>query len=422
MIETNKPPEKAILVAVKLNNESEYDVKESLNELKSLVETAGAQVVKSFIQNRDTIDPAFYIGKGKLEELKKEAIENKIDTIIFDTELSPRQIRNLEKEIKKKILDRSWVILDIFAFRAKTREAKTQVELAQLKYFMPRLTRQWTHLSRQVGGGVGTKGPGETQLETDKRLIKTRISILERELKEIEKQRSVQRKSRAKEFKVVLVGYTNVGKSTLLNKLSNANVLAENKLFATLDSTTRIVELNSKRYFLLSDTVGFIKKLPHHLVASFKSTLEEIKYADLILHVIDVSHPNFREQIKTVENVLSDLKVLDKKSIYVFNKVDMLSKEDLELIDLEKFSNDKIFISAEKNINIDKLKNKIIQIMDEDFRIKEFNIPIDNSKLISYIHDNSEVLREEYNENYVKILIKAKTPNMEKIENYFNDK
>jgi len=422
MIETNKPPEKAILVAVKLSNESEYDVKESLNELKSLVETAGAQVVKSFIQNRDTIDPAFYIGKGKLEELKKEAIENKIDTIIFDTELSPRQIRNLEKEIKKKILDRSWVILDIFAFRAKTREAKTQVELAQLKYFMPRLTRQWTHLSRQVGGGVGTKGPGETQLETDKRLIKTRISILERELKEIEKQRSVQRKSRAKEFKVVLVGYTNVGKSTLLNKLSNANVLAENKLFATLDSTTRIVELNSKRYFLLSDTVGFIKKLPYHLVASFKSTLEEIKYADLILHVIDVSHPNFREQIKTVENVLSDLKVLDKKSIYVFNKVDMLSKEDLELIDLEKFINDKIFISAEKNINIDKLKNKIIQIMDEDFRIKEFNIPIDNSKLISYIHDNSEVLREEYNENYVKILIKAKTPNMEKIENYFNDK
>lgn len=422
MIETNKPPEKAFIVAVKLSDESEDDVKESLSELKSLVDTAGAEVVKSFIQNRNSVDSAFYIGTGKVQELKEEAGQYKVDTIIFDTELSPRQIRNLEKETGKKILDRSWVILDIFAFRAKTKEAKTQVELAQLKYFMPRLTRQWTHLSRQVGGGVGTKGPGETQLETDKRLIKTRISILEKELKEIEKQRSVQRKSREEEFKAVLVGYTNVGKSTLLNRLSSADVLAENRLFATLDSTTRVVELKSKKYFLLSDTVGFIKKLPHHLVASFKSTLEEIKDANLILHVIDGSHNYFREQIKTVENVLSDLKVLDKRTIYVFNKADMLSKDDLELINLENFSNDKVFISAEKNINIDKLKEKILKIIEEDFRIKEFTVPINNSKLISYIHKNSEVLKEEYDEDNVKMLIKARTPNMEKIENNFNDK
>ncbi|GIW22646.1 MAG: GTPase HflX [Candidatus Sericytochromatia bacterium] len=419
MIETNKPTEKAFIVAVKLNENSEDDIKESLNELKSLLDTAGAKVIKSFIQNRSSIDPAFYIGIGKVEEIKKEAKENNIDTIVFDTELSPRQIRNLEKEIGKKILDRSWVILDIFALRAKTREAKTQVELAQLKYFMPRLTRQWTHLSRQVGGGVGTKGPGETQLETDKRLIKTRIAFLEKELKEIEKQRIVQRKSREDEFKAVLVGYTNVGKSTLLNKLSNANVLAENRLFATLDSTTRIVELKNKKYFLLSDTVGFIRKLPHHLVASFKSTLEEIKYADLILHVIDVSHSHFREQIKTVEQVLADLKVLNKRTIYVFNKVDMLPKEDLEIINLEHFKSDKIFISAEKNINIDKLKDKILKIIEEDFRIKEFKVPIENSKLLSFIYQNSEVIREDYDDSHIKILIKAKTPNMEKIESNF---
>ncbi|MFN8578310.1 MAG: GTPase HflX [Candidatus Sericytochromatia bacterium] len=330
MIETHKPAERAFIVGVKLQNDTSEEVKESLEELASLVDTAGAEVVESFIQNKTKADSAFFIGKGKVEELKIYAEEAKIDTIIFDTELSPSQIKNLENTIGKKILDRSWVILDIFANRAQTKEAKTQVELAQLKYFMPRLTRQWTHLSRQAGGGgVGTKGPGETQLETDKRLIREKITQLERELEEISKQRDIRRRGRKNIFKVILVGYTNVGKSTLMNRLSNAGVLAENRLFATLDSTTRTIELDNKKKFLLSDTVGFINKLPHNLVASFKSTLEEVTEADLLLHVVDVSHNNFAEQMKTVEQVLEELKANDKKTIFVFNKADSVDLEEI---------------------------------------------------------------------------------------------
>ncbi|MBC7476046.1 MAG: GTPase HflX, partial [Candidatus Sericytochromatia bacterium] len=296
MIDTHKPAERAFIVGVKLQKNTMQEIQDSLDELTALVDTAGATVVNSFIQNKTNVDNAFFIGKGKMHELKAFAEEEKIDTIIFDTELSPSQIRNLERETEKKILDRSWIILDIFANRAKSREAKTQVELAQLKYFMPRLTKQWTHLSRQAGGGVGTKGPGETQLETDKRLMKDRISLLEDELEEIAKQRDIRRRGRKDLFKVVLVGYTNVGKSTLMNRLSDAGVLVENRLFATLDSTTRTIELKDKKTFLLSDTVGFISKLPHNLVASFKSTLEEVVDADLLLHIIDVSHTNFNEQ------------------------------------------------------------------------------------------------------------------------------
>jgi GTP-binding protein HflX len=417
LIETRRPAERAFIVGVKLPRDKAEAIEESLEELAALVDTAGASVINTFIQNRPAIDNTFYIGKGKAEELKMHADQENIDTIIFDTELSPGQIRNLEKLTGKKILDRSWVILDIFAYRAKTREAKTQVELAQLKYFMPRLTRQWTHLSRQVGGGVGTKGPGETQLETDKRLIKDRIRHLEDELEAIAKQRDIRRRGRKDLYKVVLVGYTNVGKSTLMNRLSDAGVFVENRLFATLDSTTRTIELKDKKKFLLSDTVGFINKLPHNLVASFKSTLEEVVEADLLLHVIDISHSNFREQLKVVEKVLEEMGAGNRKMLYVFNKADVLSPEELEFRVPGKYSENSIFISAQTGFNIDRLNEKIIEIMERDYVEREISFSTKKTKLISTIHRITEVLEEDYNGDKVTIRFKASSANSDYIEN-----
>lgn len=416
MIETHKPAERAFIVGVKLQQDTHDEVKESLDELASLVDTAGAEVIESFIQNKTKADSAFFIGKGKVEELKAYAEDAKIDTIIFDTELSPSQIKNLENAIGKKILDRSWVILDIFANRAQTKEAKTQVELAQLKYFMPRLTRQWTHLSRQAGGGVGTKGPGETQLETDKRMIREKINQLERELEEISKQRDIRRRGRKNIFKVILVGYTNVGKSTLMNRLSNAGVLAENRLFATLDSTTRTIELENKKSFLLSDTVGFINKLPHNLVASFKSTLEEVTEADLLLHVVDVSHSNFAEQMKTVETVLEELKANDKKTIYVFNKADSVDLEEVAYKIDPKYRKDAVYISAQTGWNVDSLLEKIVEVMESDYVTKEINLKMSDSKKISIIHSVAEILEEDYSEDNVKIVYRASSANDKYIE------
>jgi GTP-binding protein HflX len=416
MVDNHVPAERAILVGIKRQTDSLEDVKDSLDELAALVDTAGAKVINTFVQARQNPDKAFFIGTGKVAELKQEAELENIDTIIFDTELSPAQIKNLEREIGKKILDRSWVILDIFAARAQTRESKTQVELAQLKYFMPRLTRQWTHLSRQVGGGVGTKGPGETQLETDKRLIRDRISILEDELKEIEKQRNIRRRSRQNNFKVILAGYTNVGKSTLMNRLSNAGVLVENRLFATLDSTTRTIDLKDKKKFLLSDTVGFISKLPHNLVASFKSTLEEVLDADLILHVVDVSHRNHLEQMKTVEKVLKDLGAEDKKVLYVFNKADSLSEDELEVLVDTKYKDNSVFISAYTGMNIEILLDKILEIMESDFVTQEVICTLRESKFIAMIHQMTEVLEEEYFEDKVRIVFKTSSSSL----NYLN--
>lgn len=417
MIETHKPAERVFIVGVKMQNDTQEEVAESLEELAALVDTAGAEVIESFVQNKTKADTAFYIGSGKVEELKIYAEEAKIDTIIFDTELSPSQIKNLENAIGKKILDRSWVILDIFANRAKTKEAKTQVELAQLKYFMPRLTRQWTHLSRQAGGGVGTRGPGETQLETDKRLIREKISQLERELEEISKQRDIRRRGRKNIFKVILVGYTNVGKSTLMNKLSNAGVLAENRLFATLDSTTRTIELENKKSFLLSDTVGFINKLPHNLVASFKSTLEEVTEADLLLHVVDISHNNFNEQINTVEKVLEELKANEKKTLFVFNKADSVDLEEVAYKIDSKHKKDAVYISAQTGWNIDSLLEKIIEIMESDYVTRELNLKLSDSKNISIIHSVAEILEEEYMEDGVKLVYRASSANDNYIQN-----
>ncbi|MGE5411543.1 MAG: GTPase HflX, partial [Clostridiales bacterium] len=302
----NKTNEKAILVALNTRELSKETVEEHLDELEMLAFTAGAETIMKVIQDKDRTDSAYYLGKGKAEELAQLAEQNEIDILIFDDDLTPVQVRNLENLINKKILDRSGLILDIFATRAKTREAKTQVELAQLQYLLPRLTRAWTHLSKQYGG-IGTKGPGETQIETDRRLIRTRISMLKGKLEKIESQRQTKSANRKNFIKASLVGYTNAGKSTLLNLLTDAGVLAENKLFATLDSTTRSIQIDNNQTVLLSDTVGFIRKLPHHLVASFKSTLNEVREADLILHVIDVSHPFFEEHMAVVDQTLKDL-------------------------------------------------------------------------------------------------------------------
>lgn len=314
-----KITERAMLVAVQTRHINRELAEEHLSELEELADTAGADSIFKIIQSKSNIDPAFYIGKGKAEELAQLVELNDIDLAIFDDDLTPVQVRNLERLFNRKIIDRSGLILDIFALRAKSKEAKTQVELAQLEYMLPRLTRAWTHLSKQFGG-IGTKGPGETQIETDRRMIRTRISNLKEKLKGIESQRETQSKGRKDFVRISIAGYTNAGKSTLFNLLTKANVFAEDKLFATLDSTTRSFSINSKEKILISDTVGFIRKLPAHLVASFKSTLNELRDADIILHMIDLSHPYYEDHLRVVEETLKDFGSEHKKEIKVFNK------------------------------------------------------------------------------------------------------
>ncbi len=332
-----KTKEKAILVGAKLPSVNRFYSEESLEELKLLAETAGAEVLDTAIQERRKLDPAFFIGKGKTDQIADLARRKGANITIFDDDLSPAQVYNLEKKLDIKVIDRSTLILDIFAKRAKTKESKIQVELAQLKYLLPRLTRGWTHLSRQWGG-IGTKGPGETQLEMDRRRVRRKILDLEKSLVKIDKERTVQRKRRKDMFsegfvsggKVTLVGYTNAGKSTLFNQLTKASVKTEKKLFSTLDSTTRLIRFaedgrHSRDFkIVLTDTIGFIRKLPHHLVASFKSTLDEVRLADLLLHVVDISHPDFAQHISKVNQVLSELGSLDKPTIMVYNKIDRL--------------------------------------------------------------------------------------------------
>lgn len=375
----------AVLVGLITQEQTEDQVKEYLHELAFLAETAGIIPAKNFTQKLEYPNPVTFVGSGKLLEIKQYMEDNEIDLVIFDDELSPKQIRNIEKELQVKILDRTSLILDIFAMRAQTAYAKTQVELAQYQYLLPRLTRLWTHLDRQRGGGVMMRGVGETQLETDRRIITDKISKLKEDLKGIDRQMASQRKNRGKMVRVALVGYTNVGKSTLMNMLSKSEVFAENKLFATLDTTVRKVIIDNLP-FLLSDTVGFIRKLPTHLVESFKSTLDEVREADLLLHVVDISHPNFEEQIEVVNKTLLELDKEEKPTILIFNKVDAftykpkdeddltpMKKENISLEELEKswmnkMHDDCIFISARQKLNIDELKEKLYN------RVKQIHI------------------------------------------------
>ena len=406
--------ETAILVGLVTREQNEMKTKEYLDELEFLAHTAGAVVVKRFVQRLDTPLSTTYVGKGKLEEIRayieSEAEEEReVGMAIFDDELSAKQIRNIEAELKIKILDRTSLILDIFAMRAQTSNAKTQVELAQYKYMLPRLTRLWTHLERQgggsgsgKGGSVGLRGPGETQLEMDRRIILNRMSLLKNRLADIEKQKNTQRKGRGRLIRVALVGYTNVGKSTLMNLLAKSDVFAENKLFATLDTTVRKVIIDNLP-FLLSDTVGFIRKLPTDLVESFKSTLDEAREADLLLHVVDISHPDFEEQIAVVDKTLADIGAGGKPTIIVFNKVDAYTfvkkddddltprtRENIPLDELKstwmaKLDDNCIFVSARERLNIDELRRtlyvKVKELHVQKYPYNDFLYDIDDTQV-----------------------------------------
>ena len=335
-------------------------------------------------------DPGTFIGKGKVKELAYEVQVRSADSVIFDDDLTPAQVRNLEQELNAKVLDRSGVILDIFASRARSREARTQVELAQLNYLLPRLTRRWVHLSRQVGG-IGVRGPGETQLEVDRRLVRERIAKLKKELEKIERSRQVRRHGREQHFQAAIVGYTNSGKSTLLNALTSADAFVEDRLFATLDSTTRKLMLSPQTSILLSDTVGFIRKLPHHLVASFRSTLEETVEADLLIHVIDLSHPQFRAQIATVRTVLSDLGLENKPRLLVFNKVDRLHGGSALEWARSTYPN-AVFISALLGIRLDELVEKLTEIVMLEYVEGDVSIPVSQGELIAKLYRIAEIL------------------------------
>jgi len=391
LIDTRKPSETAVLIGLSSKGQDLQQVSEYLDELSFLVETAGGIPVKRFIQQLEKPDPRTFVGSGKLAEIQNYINENKINIAVFDDELTPSQIRNIERELKCKILDRTHLILDIFAKRARTAHAKTQVELAQYQYLLPRLTRMWTHLTRQRGG-MGMRGPGEKEIETDRRIIRDKISLLKEKLAEIDKQKVIQRKHRQSMVRVALVGYTNVGKSTIMNVLSKSDVFAENKLFATLDTTVRKVVIDNLP-FLLSDTVGFIRKLPHDLVESFKSTLDEVREADILIHVVDISHPAFEEQINIVRQTLAEINAIDKPLITLFNKIDAytyvkkdeddltpLTKQNISLQELQRTwmaqnNTPCMFISAKNKTNIDNLKK---YIYNEVYKIHTKRYPFDN--------------------------------------------
>ena len=418
LIKTEKIQEQCLLVGLQFPFQDKWQVKDHLDELASLANTAGAEVNDIIIQERKKPDPAYFIGKGKAEELAIKIEMEKIDLIIFDDELSPAQARNLENLTKMKVMDRAGLILDIFADHARSKESKTQVELAQLKYLLPRLTRQWTHLSRQVGG-IGTKGPGETQLETDRRLVRTRITALNKELKVIEKQRESQRKQQKDFHRIALMGYTNAGKSTLMNALTNSDTLVEDKLFATLDTTTRRLESQSNMNILISDTVGFIRKLPHDLIASFKSTLSQTVEADVLIHVVDLSHPAFEEHIDIVNTLLDELEVKDTPMLLVFNKVDKIKERDY-FANMQQKYKDAIFISAKKNMRLGRLNKKILSLLQEGYVEKDFKLTYDKTHLVSKIRGLGEVLNQEYSEENISLKVRVKKENEYKLENILN--
>ncbi len=419
--ETHKARERAAIVTLIRSNDEETRARalEHLSELALLADTAGADVLYRLTQERPTPDVALYLGKGKVEELKKHIEMLEIQLVLFDDDLSPVQIRNLEKELGVKILDRSGLILDIFASRARTREAKTQIELAQLEYLLPRLTRAWTHLSKQMGG-IGTKGPGETQIETDRRLVKTRISILKEKLAEIERQHRTRREGRSDELtRIALVGYTNVGKSSLLNTIASgvSEVFVENRLFATLDATTRAMALSHGRQALVTDTVGFIRKLPSRLIASFRTTLREVEEADILLHVVDIASPSFEEQIEVVYETLRELDAHLKPTIMVFNKIDALSDDRQQIThELRVQYPHAVFVSAERGIGIEQLKNEIEKVITEASFELTVEIPLAHYEIASRLHDLGEVTERVFTETHVRLRLRVHARNKERVE------
>ena len=412
--------ENVLLVGVIYGELDEEKVCEHLDELSLLAETAGGNVIRRFTQKISKVNSSYFIGKGKAEEIIRIAKDLKISSIIFDDELSPSHLKNynnLSKEIK--IIDRSMLILEIFKQRAQTKEAKTQVELAQLQYMLPRLTRAWTHLERQMGG-IGTRaGAGETQIEVDRRLIRTRISKLKKDLKKIDKEREVQSKRRDNHFKVTLVGYTNAGKSTLMKAISGANVFIQDQLFATLDTTTRLVELDSAHSIMLSDTVGFVRKLPHHLVASFKSTLKEVVSSDLILMVLDSSSKQVYEHYKTIINVLKDLGAEGHKTLIVLNKVD---NEDVEsqITYLNRKFPKGVFISALNQLRINVLSREIMNLMDDMYQVVDFQFSYKESKALAQAQEGVDVLERNYHDDHVQLKIKGSRWRINQIQSSLN--
>lgn len=414
-INTSKNPirDKAVIVGVVMPGMRREQTFEHLDELARLADTAGAEVVGRITQEIRAKNPAFLIGKGKVAQIAEEAERLGATVVLFDEDLTPAQAKNLEKEIKRRIVDRSGLILDIFARRARTREAQTQVGLAQLEYLLPRLTRQWTHLERQEGA-VGTRGPGETQLETDRRLIRKKIGLLKDELKKIELQRGVRRRKREPFQKIALVGYTNAGKSSLLNSLAGSDTFVENRLFATLDAAIRTFHLTRHEQVLLIDTVGFIRKLPAHLVASFRSTLEETVEADLLLHVVDASHPGREDHIGTVLQVLLELGIADKPSIMVFNKIDLL--EGRGAMDALKAQfPDAVFVSALRGIGLESLRQSLVTRFEAQKETLELSIPAALSGRVAAVHELAEILEKKYEDDTVLITCRAYPANAARI-------
>ena len=402
-VQPQRRQERALLVGLEQEGTTKWDLRDSLDELKELASSAGAEVVSTVTQKLEKPTAPYYIGKGKAEQIKDSFQDQRVTSVIFDNELSPAQGRNLENLFSRKVIDRTQLILDIFAQRARSREGRLQIELAQLQYLLPRLTRMWTHLSRQTGG-IGTRGPGETQLEVDRRRVQERIAKIERELASVRKTRAVQREGRRRnQWPVIaVVGYTNAGKSTLLNLLTGADVVAENKLFATLDPTTRSLTLPNKQRVLLTDTVGFLRKLPHTLIESFKATLEEVTEADLLLHVVDLSHPRVDEHIEAVGAVVKELGAFGKETLMVFNKIDALENRELVEVYLQRFRGS-VAISARTGEGVGELV-KTLQDELASWRLhSRFRVPLSESSLIAEVHRIGHVLDIRYEADVVII-------------------
>ena len=393
--------EKTILVGVIVPTRTEAEIRDHLDELEQLVNTLDIEVIEKVVVHRDRIDAGTFIGRGKLEEIKVLAAEGQADEIVFDDDMSPTQIRNIEKAVGCEIIDRSGIILEIFARHARTREAKTQIELAMLEYLLPRLTRRWTHLERQVGG-IGVRGgAGETQIEVDRRLIRTRISRLKKQLRKIEKERAVQRKGRQRDYRVSLVGYTNAGKSTLLNALTGSGVQVEDKLFATLDTTVRRCQLDKDHAVLLSDTVGFIRKLPPKLVASFRSTLRELEEADLLIKVVDISSPVCFRQLETVNAQLLEIGLHEKPSLVVFNKIDILDDAALKVAMREHPQ--ALFVSARKMLRLSVLRQAILNFLQREEVQLRLEVPLSETKLIAALRNHTQIITEKYRDSDVHL-------------------